>query len=109
MPHDEIPQVIAQADLIIDQMMGVIGVFAIESLAAGRLVMSFIDADHGAGTPDEITSAAPIISINPFNLEPEVRRVANERPHADGRDFARRWHDGSESIRVLGAAFGWRI
>ena len=106
-PHDQIPEMLAQADLVIDQMMGVIGVFAVEALAAGRRVMSFIDTSDGE---DVITSSTPVININPSNLESEIRRVASERPRpTEGPAFAHKWHDGRESARVIGQAFGWKL
>jgi len=106
-PHDEIPAMLAEADVIIDQMMGVIGVFAVEALAAGRLVMTFMDT----ATPDDVISQLnSVVNINPSNLESEIRRVANERPQPiGGVEFAKRWHDGSESARVIGKAFGWKF
>ena len=98
--HSKVPEVMSQVDLVIDQYLGVIGVFPIEALAAGRLVMSYVPPDTG-----EI----PIISITPESIESEIRRVAQERPSQTlGPDFARKWHDGNASVRALADVFGFK-
>ena len=100
-PHDEIPALLGTIDVVIDQLLGVIGVFAIEALAAGRIVMSYI--------PDELhkLGQVPIHNITPDTLEAELRRTAAERPlPAGGVEFAKKWHDGTESARVLAQSFG---
>lgn len=99
--HSEIPEVMGRVDLVIDQYLGVIGVFPIEALAAGRLVMSFVPPEAGA---------VPIINVTPDTLEGEIRRVAKERPRATGGvDYARQWHDGRKSLLALAEVFGFRI
>lgn len=101
LPHSEVPAAMAEVDLVIDQFLGVIGVFPIEALAAGRLVMSYVPAEAGE---------VPIINITPDTLESEIRRVAatRPRPHA-GVDYAKRWHDGRESVLTLAEVFGFKI
>jgi hypothetical protein len=105
-PHDQIPRLFAQADLVVDQLLGGVGVMAIEALAAGRLVMSHIPENLSRGPVGNY----PIISITPESFEDELQKVAGERPLPEGGvEFARRWHDGRESARVIGAAFGWKL
>ena len=99
--HSEIPGVMAEVDLVIDQYLGVVGVFPLEALAAGRLVMSYLPA--GAG---EI----PIINITPETLESEIRRVAQTRPKTmAGVAYAKQWHDGRESLLALAEVFCFKI
>ncbi len=99
--HEEVPGAIAQADLVIDQFLGVIGVFPLEALAAGRLVMSYVPEEAGE---------VPIINITPDTLESEIRRVASTRPHPQaGIDYVREWHDGRESLLALAEVFGFKI
>ncbi len=99
--HSQMPDAIAASDLVIDQFLGVIGVFPIEALAAGRLVMSYVPPEVGE---------VPIISVTPNTLEEEIRRVAAERPlPTGGIEYAKRWHDGNESVRVLGKVFGFKV
>lgn len=99
--HTEIPKVMAGVDLVIDQYLGVIGVFPLEALAAGRLVMSYIPAEVGE---------VPIINITPETLESEIRRVATTRPRpVAGVEYVKRWHDGGESVLALAEVFGFQI
>jgi hypothetical protein len=99
--HSEVPRAMAEADLVIDQFLGVVGVFPIEALAAGRLVMSFVPPEAG-----EI----PIINITPETLEDEIRRVAETKPRPlAGIEYARKWHDGRESALALAEVFGFKV
>ena len=99
--HSEVPGAMAAADLVIDQFLGVIGVFPIEALAAGRLVMSYLPAEAGE---------VPIINVTPETLESEIRRVAATRPHPQaGVEYARQWHDGRESVLALAEVFGFKL
>ena len=99
--HSEVPAAMAEVDLVIDQFLGVIGVFPIEALAAGRLVMSYVPTDAGE---------VPIINITPDTFESELRRVARERPKPSaGIEYAKRWHDGTESVLAIAEVFGFRI
>lgn len=95
--HNEVPDLLAKADLVIDQFLGVVGVFPIEALASGRLVMSHIPNN---------SSDAPIINITPSTLESEIRKVVEHRPNpTDGVEYAETWHDGRASVKVITEAF----
>ena len=126
--HDQIPAIIASADVVIDQLIGLFGVFALEAIAAGRVVMTYIDPEHeGHPTP-------PHININPDTLESEIRRVAKDREASSiraqkltivdgtpklefhevpvakaltmGAEFVRHYHDGDYSSKVFQTVFG---
>lgn len=71
--HDRMPEIIAQADVVVDQFIGLFGVFALEAVAAGRIVMTYVDPAH------EKYPTAPHINVTPFTLEDQLRRVAKER------------------------------
>jgi len=99
--HSEIPDAMSRVDLVIDQFLGVVGVFPLEALAAGRLVMSYIPPEVGE---------VPIINITPDTLESEIRRVAAERPIPHmGVEYAKQCHDGQESILALAEVFGFKL
>ena len=103
-PHDQIPDLLGSVDVVIDQFLGVIGVFAIEALAAERIVLSYL--------PEELHKygEVPIVNITPDSLEGELRRVAAERPLPHGGvEFARKWHDGRESARVIADTFRFKL
>ena len=99
--HDQIPDLIAKNDVVIDQYLGVIGVFPIEALAAGRIVLSYVP---------EADAEIPIISITPQTLESELRRIAKDRPLPHGGvEYAERWHDGRESVKAIAKVFNFRV
>ena len=105
-PHDEVPSMLAQADVVIDQFLGALGVFAIEALAAGRLAMTYLEEGANSRTP----LPASIINMTPQSIESEIRSVALNRPlPAGGVEFAKQWHDGTASARIIGQAFGWKL
>jgi hypothetical protein len=74
--HDRIPELLSQVDVVIDQFIGLTGVFALEAAAAGRPVMTYIDPAY-AHHP-----TLPHINVNPENLESQLRIVARDRSHA---------------------------
>lgn len=101
-PHDQMPARVAQADIVIDRFDGVAGVASIEALAAKRIVIANIArwAYQGA------EAAPPVLHSTPDNLELILRKISSEG--ADfvynleaGLEFARKWHDGSESARRI--------
>ena len=71
--HDQMPGIIEQSDVVVDQFIGLFGVFALEAAAAGRIVLTYIDPAHSSHpTP-------PHINVTPHSLEEAIRRVAAER------------------------------
>jgi hypothetical protein len=121
--HDQIPKIFSEVDLVIDQFIGLTGVFALEAAAAGRIVATYIDPLH-AHHP-----TLPHININPETLESKLRSIARERekslmyaqvpendhgqpqrtlqslPIAEGvraaQEFVRFYHDGRFSSSVI--------
>ncbi len=121
--HDQIADILAETDLVIDQFIGLIGVFALEAIAAGRIVLTYIDEAHAHHpTP-------PHINVTPETLESELRRVIVDRDHTlmrrqvlvaengvptlrfiestldegirAGRDFLYFYHEGSYSATII--------
>jgi hypothetical protein len=129
--HDQIPQLLAQSDIVIDQFIGLFGVFALEAVAAGRIVLTYVDDAHSHHpTP-------PHINVTPLTLESEIRRVARDRELTKiraqriggsggigaepvltftevsleeglqaGRDFVSFYHDGDYSADVIRDTLG---
>ena len=103
---DEVPGLMAKSDLVIDQFLGVIGVFPLEALAAGRAVMTYV--------PPELSEnifgyeVPPLINVNPNNLEDAIRNFAvNPKVPEGGLEYVQRWHDGQESIKTLRRVFNF--
>lgn len=102
-PADEMPALVAGADIIVDQIRtGSYGVAAVEAMAAGRVVVGNLTADVRAAVDDEI----PIVDATPDDLADVLTGLARDWPGllargAAGRAYAATWHSGSRSARVL--------
>jgi len=125
--HDQIPKLLSQSDVVIDQFIGLFGVFALEAVAAGRIVMTYVDetfAHHP--TP-------PHINITSETLEAQIRHLARARervlvrsqiqnfldkehvlvnaelPAGEaitvGANFVEQYHDGRYSSELLATVF----
>jgi len=66
MEHEEALRVFESADIIADQfIMGAYGVFALEAMAMGKTVLTYLDHEH-LGNP---VFNLPVVNANPENLE----------------------------------------
>jgi glycosyltransferase involved in cell wall biosynthesis len=100
-PHHEIRQAIAEADVVVDQLLvGWYGGFAVEVMASSRPVVAYIRDDlvRTAGfTP-------PILTANPETIGATLRQLFNDANlrrdlGAAGRPFVQQIHDS----RVIAA------
>lgn len=99
--HDQVPDLLAKADVVVDQFLGVVGVFPLEVLAAGRHLLTYVPENY----PSDMTP--PHHQITPDSLEQVLRDLAANRPQPeDGLDLVRKWHDGNYSREVLRALAG---
>jgi hypothetical protein len=102
-PHAQVPDLIASADVVVDQVMtGSYGVAAVEAMAAGRLVVGNVAHEVRAVVPD----AVPIVDAPPDRLEAVLRHILAEPSSyqamaSEGVEFVRRWHDGRAAAEVL--------
>jgi glycosyltransferase involved in cell wall biosynthesis len=97
--HDEARRRYAQADVIVDQLVvGWYGLFAIESLATGRPVVTYLHDDAVALTEREYGVQVPIVNatkdtlvekLRPLIQSAQLRRELGER----GREYVERVHD----------------
>lgn len=107
--HDQMPDALAAADVVIDQVvLGNPGVLLTEAMAAGRVVVTHLsdgvrtamrDADP-AGEPP------PVIDADPESLRAAVERILDDRDSvaalaAHGPAWAARNHDGRRAAQVL--------
>lgn len=92
-----------RADLIIDQIsVGTYGVFAIEGMALGKPVITYIDEKMKKNFPQEL----PIISANFENLGSVVEELVNNRERLEsigerGREYVERFHDNIKVTKHL--------
>ena len=97
--HDEARRRYAQADVIVDQLVvGWYGLFAIESMATGRPVVTYLHEDAVAATERAYGVKVPIVNatkktlaekLRPLVRSAELRRELGER----GRAYVERVHD----------------
>jgi hypothetical protein len=107
-PHDAMPGLVAQADIVVDQILtGSYGVAAVEGLAAGRLVVGFVGAATRALMPED----PPIVDAPPDRFAAVVNEIL-DNPEAfaaraaAGPAYVQRWHDGSAAAAALRSFLG---
>ena len=97
--HDEAFERYRDADIVVDQLnAGWYGVFAIECMALGKPVVTFLHEEAVARTERELGIGVPIVSATKENLrerlEPLVASAAERRRiGAESRAYAERVHD----------------
>jgi hypothetical protein len=106
-PASRMPEIVAAADVVVDQFtLGIYGVAAVEAMAAGRLVVSHV-SDFVRSTVRERTGLElPIVEATPEDLGDVLADVALRPDHyreraAAGPAFVRAVHDGRRSALVL--------
>lgn len=103
MPHREALEVYRDAAILVDQLrIGWYGVLAVEGMAMGKAVVSYIRSDlrHYLPVP------APLAMANPDNLADVLRHLLDHpdevaRLGAAGRAFVRRYHHAPQVAEVL--------
>lgn len=103
--HAQMAELIKKSDIVVDQLQsGTYGVTGIEAMAAGRLVIANISAH------DETicTARPPILHATPASFQQAMEEAlqsadAMRSLASTGPVYASRFHDGSESVRVLTA------
>jgi len=93
--HDELIEKLRQADIVIDQMLiGSYGILAVESMALGKPVMSYIRDDLIDKYPENL----PIIVANPDNIAEVLKTLLQdgnlriELGHKS-REYVEMYHD----------------
>ena len=106
-PAADMPAVIGDSDIVIDQFrIGTYGTAAIEAMAAGRLVISHVHDQVRDHVRTVSGRELPTLEATPDTLEATIRDVAAHRdryraPALAGPEFVRELHDGRLSSRVL--------
>lgn len=108
-PNAQMPQFLADVDVVIDQVvLGNPGTLAAESAAAGRLVIGHLSGPvrQLMAEADPEGLAPPVLEADPDTLEEVLRQVLGERAAyselaARGPAWARRNHDGTRAAAVL--------
>ncbi len=107
--HGDMHDVYRGADIVVDSLrMGGYGVAACEAMAAGRVVLSYVNERSRAVVEAEVGEQPPIWPADAASLESAVRAVVADREAARslaarGPAFVRRLHDGRASAAALEA------
>jgi len=107
-----IPELIQNSDVVIDQYLGVIGILPIETIASGRIIMTYVpDNQYNYPTP-------PHINIQPDTLESSLINLSINRENSlltlnnkstvnittgiiKGLEYANKYHNGDYSSKVI--------
>ena len=95
MTQDEAKEIYRKADIVVDQLIiGTYGVFALESMALGKPVITYIMKDMVANFPDEL----PIQSATIDNIEDVLERLILSSDlryelGVAGRKYVEKYHD----------------
>ncbi|MBX3308845.1 MAG: glycosyltransferase [Cryobacterium sp.] len=111
-PHELMPAMYADADIVLDQFaLGSYGVAACEAMASGRLVMCHVDESTRDQVRDLTGSDVPLHEATIETLESELRRAAAEPEEFDGLRaagpaFVDEVHDGRRSAVAFAPFLG---
>jgi glycosyltransferase involved in cell wall biosynthesis len=98
-PHDEAVERFKRADIVVDQMHYLWhGVFAIESMAYGKPVVTHLDAEAVAQTEEAFGLKVPIVPATKDDLVEKLRPLVEsfelrKRLGAEGRAYVEHVHD----------------
>ena len=101
--HDEAMEIYSKADIVIDQIsLGTYGVFAIEAMAMGKPVITYMSDDMIERMPDTL----PIISSDFDSLPSVVEKLINDpqlryNKGVLGRKYVERYHDHIKVTALL--------
>jgi len=103
LPPIMVPALLREVDVVVDQVvLGNPGVLAAQSMAAGRLVLAHLPEP----VRRRFSDPPPVIETTPATVEQVLLSIIENQEHygeiaARGVEFARKYHDGRMSARVL--------
>lgn len=106
-PNTEVIELFKKCDLIADQFIGgAYGYTALEAMALGRPVLSYVRTRDLVEAPEE----CPLINVTPDTLEEVLTWVLNNREKlpaiaAQGRSYVQRWHSVDAVALRLGELY----
>ena len=107
LPAREMRRVFGEADVVLDQFrLGMYATGAIESMAAGRLVVAYLHDQGVEHIRDAFGLEVPVASATPATLEALLRDVAADRERyraraATGPAFVAALHDGAATADAM--------
>jgi glycosyltransferase involved in cell wall biosynthesis len=107
LPHDEARRRYERADIVVDQLnAGWYGLFAIEAMALGKPVLTFLHEEAVRRTEDAFGVRVPIVSTSKETLAERLRPLVTSvedrrRLGAEGRAYVERVHDADRTADRL--------
>jgi len=99
-PHQKARRLYERADLVVDQLLcGWYGGFAVEAMALGKPVISYIREQDMKFIPQKMREEMPIIGATPATICAVLKELLTERKHElleigrRGRAYVEKWHD----------------
>ena len=113
LPHAEAQQRYRDADLVVDQLLlGWYGGFAVEAMALGKPVITYLRTSDLPNVPLEMRATLPVINATPTTIYDVLKDWLTVRRHAlpergrASRAYVERWHDAREIAKRLIADYG---
>jgi glycosyltransferase involved in cell wall biosynthesis len=109
--HDEARRRYERADLVVDQLnAGWYGVFALEAMALGKPVLSFLREEAVRATEREMGVEVPIVPVTKETLRERIAELAaspekRRRIGASSRSYVERLHDADKGADRLIAIY----
>lgn len=106
-PSAQMPELVKGADIVIDQLLlGAYGVAACEAMAAGRLVIGYVDEQVRQFVREQVAAELPMWQSDPRTLETQLRSILENRDQArtmaaQGPQFVQQVHSGEVSAQVI--------
>lgn len=111
MKQEQAFEIYKKADIIIDQLRtGTYGVFAIEGMALGKPVITYITEDMKSSFPDSL----PIISANSQNIKNQIEYLLKDtnlrlKLGKEGREYVETYHDYRINSKMLVEIYEGRL
>ena len=106
-PHDRMPETLASADIVVDQLsVGSYGVAACEAMAAGCVVIGHATARVRSIVQEQSGLALPLAEADASTLESVILRLAADAGERSeqverGRQYVTAVHGGARSAQIL--------
>jgi hypothetical protein len=112
MPHDRALELVAEADVIVDQLIiGWYGVVSVEAMALGKPVLCYLTARALANAPAKLVEGLPVLRTSASTITEDLRALITTRS-ADlaeagrrGRSFVETWHAPARVMAQVEAAY----
>jgi len=106
-PHTQIKERIKKADIVIDQLLvGWYGGLAVEAMALGKPVVSYIRKEDLRFIPAEMANELPVVNANPGNLDTVLQGLVQDVGRRQvlgkkGRAYVEKWHDSVKVAQTM--------